>query len=144
MSFQFGDSGLGYTPTDLMSEGHPFRQIGLGFVERRRKDAAHRQNAERAPMAPVGGTQKLEPVRIPQAGPIPTPDFPSAQQLRGMQDAANEAYKGWFTGNGPSLLERMQGWGPDLGSRIGEAGGGVNTYSLAGMMQNGRIIGGAY
>lgn len=145
MSFQFGGGPLGYTPTDITDQNHPYHRIGQGFVVRAQKDAQWRQNADRAPMAPIGGdVMKMQAPSIPQFRPQSSGAVSlNPQDLQAMQGGLNQLYKGWFTGDGPSLWERMQGWGADLGSRMGQ-GGKPAPYSLESVMRGGTPTGGLY
>lgn len=151
MSSQFGGFGLGYVPTDIMSEGHPYRRLGLAMAARHQADERYRQNASRAPLPQLGGdVQKM-----------PAPDFslraaPSSPQIglsltpSQMQDAAEDWQNYWAkpsNANSPSLWERMQGGGADLGSRLpgsGAANEPLGTYSLAGLLRGSTPSGGGY
>lgn len=146
MSSQFSGFGLGYVPTDLSDQNHPFAKIGAGFAIKARENERYRQNANRAPMTPVpSDVMKLPPQNFPQAR-LPASGVPSLtpEEQRQLAGAFNQLYKGFFTGDGPSLWERMQGWGPDLGSRMSEGGGAVTPYSLTSLMGGATPKGGLY
>jgi hypothetical protein len=112
-----------------MGGGDPYAALVQALLQRRQQQAQGGQ--QMAPQQAMGGTMQSQPVQMPQMAAQPgnamagaMAGMPSAQSLAGL-------LKQTQGGNGPSLWERFQGWGPDLGSRTAPPPGGqIQTYGV--------------
>lgn len=112
--------------------GDQYAPLMEALARRRQMQEQSRQPMQQMPA--LGGTMQSQPVQMPQGygGASGAASFaggmPSASSLA---ELMKQMKNGWGGQQGPSLYERFQGWGSDLGSRIPETQAGVQTYNLS-------------
>lgn len=108
--------------------GDPYAGLAAALMQRRQQRDQRQQPQQQ--MQPMGGTMQLQPARFDSGGGGGQSGLSGA--LGAMPSASSMAQllqRMQGDGNGPSMWERFQGWGSDLGSRLpSQPSGPIQTY----------------
>jgi len=118
--------------------GDPYAALTQALRQRQQAWEQRGQRMQAQQMPQMGGTMQMQPAQFGNMGGGQggaqnawSGAMPSASSMAELLQRMRGTGTGSSNGNGPSMWERWQGWGPDLGSRMPEKPSGeIQTYKV--------------